>query len=80
MARSREPLDERLVQVTFELLAEEGPAALTLRRIARRAGVSHGAPHRHFRSLAPLGLRQHGRSNAFLLRLGIHGIGRPGYR
>ena len=48
------PLGERLVQVALELLAEEGIEALTLRRVARRAGVSHGAPARHFRSVADL--------------------------
>ncbi|EFF94007.1 TetR-family transcriptional regulator [Streptomyces sp. e14] len=31
-----------------ELLATEGVQALTLREIARRAGVSHGAPRRYF--------------------------------
>jgi AcrR family transcriptional regulator len=45
---------ERLVQVALDLLATEGLDALTLRHIARRAGVSHGAPLRHFRSLADL--------------------------
>lgn len=30
------------------LLAEEGLSALSLREIARRAGVSHGAPRRYF--------------------------------
>ncbi|MGV9943917.1 TetR/AcrR family transcriptional regulator [Streptomyces sp. NPDC003401] len=38
----------RLVDVGVELLAREGVGALTLREIARRAGVSHGAPRRHF--------------------------------
>jgi AcrR family transcriptional regulator len=47
-------LDERLVQSALELLAEEGIEALTLRRVARRAGVSHGAPARHFRGHADL--------------------------
>jgi AcrR family transcriptional regulator len=47
-------LGERLVQVTLELLAERGLEDLSLRRIARRAGVSHGAPARHFRSHAEL--------------------------
>jgi AcrR family transcriptional regulator len=47
-------LDERLVQSALELLAEEGIEGLTLRRVARRAGVSHGAPARHFRSLKDL--------------------------
>jgi AcrR family transcriptional regulator len=48
------PLDERLVEVALALLAEEGLEGLTLRQIARRAGVSHAAPARHFRSLADL--------------------------
>ncbi|NYH52221.1 MULTISPECIES: TetR/AcrR family transcriptional regulator [Nocardiopsis] len=30
-------------------LAEHGPAALSLRELAREAGVSHAAPGRHFR-------------------------------
>ena len=51
---SDSPLAERLVEVALELLAEEGLEALSLRSIARRAGVSHGAPARHFRSLADL--------------------------
>jgi AcrR family transcriptional regulator len=47
-------LDERLVEVALEVLAQEGPEGLSLRGIARRAGVSHGAPLRHFGSLAEL--------------------------
>jgi AcrR family transcriptional regulator len=47
-------LRDRLLQVTTELLAEQGVAAVSLREIARRAGVSHGAPLRHFPSLANL--------------------------
>ncbi|GAB1326435.1 TetR/AcrR family transcriptional regulator [Streptomyces sennicomposti] len=41
-------LRDRLVDVGAELVAAEGVQALTLREIARRAGVSHGAPRRHF--------------------------------
>ena len=40
--------ERRLVAAGVELLAEAGPDALTLREIARRAGVSHGAPRRYF--------------------------------
>lgn len=47
-------LRDRLVEGAVRLLAEEGIERLTLRRLARRAGVSHGAPLRHFRSLADL--------------------------
>ncbi|MFI6010897.1 TetR/AcrR family transcriptional regulator [Streptomyces sp. NPDC051243] len=41
-------LRARLVDVGVDLVAREGAQALTLREIARRAGVSHGAPRRHF--------------------------------
>ncbi|KUN22935.1 TetR family transcriptional regulator [Streptomyces antibioticus] len=41
-------LRARLVEVGVELVAREGAQALTLREIARRAGVSHGAPRRYF--------------------------------
>src|SRR3954467_13102434 len=41
-------LEARLVAAGVELLAEAGTDALTLREIARRAGVSHGAPRRYF--------------------------------
>ncbi|MFI2261049.1 TetR/AcrR family transcriptional regulator [Streptomyces tubercidicus] len=41
-------LRARLVQAGIDLLTEEGVQALSLREIARRAGVSHGAPRRHF--------------------------------
>src|SRR5712691_1086570 len=32
------------------ILEEEGLAALSLRSVARRAGVSHAAPYRHYAS------------------------------
>jgi AcrR family transcriptional regulator len=48
------PLDLRLLDVAEELLDAHGLEGLTLRRIARRAGVSHGAPLRHYASLAQL--------------------------
>jgi AcrR family transcriptional regulator len=48
------PLDQRLVDEALTLLREEGLESLSLRRIARRAGVSHGAPQRHFDGLAGL--------------------------
>ncbi|MEV6174482.1 TetR/AcrR family transcriptional regulator [Streptomyces sp. NPDC051954] len=41
-------LRARLIDVGVELVATEGAQALTLREIARRAGVSHGAPRRYF--------------------------------
>jgi AcrR family transcriptional regulator len=41
-------LRARLVRVGAELLRAESPGSLSLREIARRAGVSHGAPRRYF--------------------------------
>ncbi|WP_351229716.1 TetR/AcrR family transcriptional regulator [Streptomyces sp. NPDC002133] len=41
-------LRDRLVAVGVDLVAAEGVQALSLREIARRAGVSHGAPRRYF--------------------------------
>lgn len=41
-------LRSRLVDVGVGLVEAEGGQALSLREIARRAGVSHGAPRRYF--------------------------------
>src|SRR6202000_146589 len=37
-----------LLESARAILEEESLAALTLRAVARRAGVSHAAPYRHF--------------------------------
>ncbi|AVH55334.1 MULTISPECIES: TetR/AcrR family transcriptional regulator [Streptomyces] len=41
-------LRARLIEAGVDLVTKEGAQALTLREIARRAGVSHGAPRRYF--------------------------------
>ena len=41
-------LREALIEEASELLVEVGLSGLTLREAARRAGVSPGAPYRHF--------------------------------
>ncbi|MET8783676.1 TetR/AcrR family transcriptional regulator [Streptomyces sp. NPDC004589] len=41
-------LRARLIDAGVDLVNTEGVHALTLREIARRAGVSHGAPRRYF--------------------------------
>lgn len=41
-------LREALLQAALALIAEVGPTGFTLREVARRAGVSHNAPYRHF--------------------------------
>src|ERR1700746_2817611 len=41
-------LEETLLKTAIQLIGEVGPAGFTLREVARRAGVSHNAPYRHF--------------------------------
>lgn len=53
-ARLSQPLSERLVDAVDRVLAEDGLGALSLREVARRAGVTHGAPLRHYPSFATL--------------------------
>lgn len=43
-----ENLRETLIEAAVALVGEVGPRAFTLREVARRAGVSHNAPYRHF--------------------------------
>jgi AcrR family transcriptional regulator len=40
--------------IAEEILDQEGLTALSMREIARRAGVTHGAPLRHYRSFGAL--------------------------
>lgn len=41
-------LKNALIQAGIEILAEEGVGGLSLRKAARKAGVSHAAPYAHF--------------------------------
>jgi AcrR family transcriptional regulator len=41
-------LRDRLIDAGVDLVTSGGTAAVSLREIARRAGVSHGAPRRYF--------------------------------
>jgi AcrR family transcriptional regulator len=43
-------LRKALLDAAVALIGEVGPRAFTLREVARRAGVSHNAPYRHFTS------------------------------
>jgi AcrR family transcriptional regulator len=42
-------LKQALLAASLDLIRKAGPGAFTLRAVARRAGVSHNAPYRHFR-------------------------------
>lgn len=42
-------LKQNLLDAAVALIGEVGPQGFTLREVARRAGVSHNAPYRHFR-------------------------------
>jgi len=42
-------LKDVLLKAAFRLVAKSGLDQFTLREVARRAGVSHNAPYRHFR-------------------------------
>jgi AcrR family transcriptional regulator len=47
-------LRQSLLRATAELIERQGPAALSLREVARQAGVSHAAPAHHFGDKAGL--------------------------
>jgi AcrR family transcriptional regulator len=77
-------LPQALVDAAVALIDEQGLDALTLRKVARRVGVTHAAPYRHFRDKQALlsAVAAHGyeRLAAALLRCKpaaptIHGAG-----
>ena len=47
-------LRQALIDGALELIEERGVSALTLREVARRVGVTHAAPQRHFADRAAL--------------------------
>lgn len=80
MSEQEAGLRSRLVAVGVDLVTQEGAQALSLREIARRAGVSHGAPRRYFpthlellSAIAREGFAQLGAEVAEELRAGEEG-------
>jgi AcrR family transcriptional regulator len=72
-------LREVLLDTAIRLISEVGPVGFTLREVARRAGVSHNAPYRHFRdrddlmaTVATQGFRE---LTQAMLRAAEHGSG-----
>ncbi|MEU2868870.1 TetR/AcrR family transcriptional regulator [Streptomyces olivoreticuli] len=47
-------LRRAVMAAALEVIAADGPAAISLRDLARRAGVSHAAPAHHFKDRAGL--------------------------
>jgi AcrR family transcriptional regulator len=47
-ARPDADVKTRLLEAASQLLDEAGPTGMSLREVARRAGVSHAAPYNHF--------------------------------
>jgi AcrR family transcriptional regulator len=47
-------LRRALIGAAAKIVAKQGAGAVTLREVARLAGVSHNAPYRHFESLRAL--------------------------
>ncbi|MBL8991699.1 MAG: TetR/AcrR family transcriptional regulator, partial [Spirochaetia bacterium] len=42
-------LKKALIQAALKILASEGSRGMTLRQVAKKAGVSHAAPYAHFK-------------------------------
>ncbi len=52
--RGRQEVTAAVLDAATELFAARGPAAVSIREVAARAGVNHGLVHRHFGSKAAL--------------------------
>lgn len=77
-------LKAALVEAGVEILRGNGPEALTLREVARRAGVSQSAPYRHFKDrrelVAAVAERGFSRLGEAMHRAMESAGGRPGLR
>jgi AcrR family transcriptional regulator len=54
MAYHHGDLRRAVLDAALEVIAADGPSAISLRDLARRAGVSHAAPAHHFKDKAGL--------------------------
>jgi len=68
-------LHQTLLDAAVALIGEVGPRAFTLREVARRAGVSHNAPYRHFAGLTAVMQKAMARGTSPRQRLVLCGCG-----
>ncbi|MFD6447605.1 TetR/AcrR family transcriptional regulator [Promicromonospora sp. NPDC060204] len=71
-------LREELIEACVRLIEAEGIAAVSLRRVAREAGVSPGAPYHHFADRAALLSAISARGFDLLTQDLLGAVGRPG--
>ncbi len=69
-------LRRALVQTAAAMLAEDDAQQFTLREVARRAGVSHAAPYKHFPDKAAL-LAELARGGLLQLQQAMHAAATP---
>jgi TetR/AcrR family transcriptional regulator, repressor for neighboring sulfatase len=67
--RGREETVDAIIDATLELCVVSGPAEVSLRRVADRAGVNYGLVHRHFGSKGAVIQAAMERANRNTLRL-----------
>lgn len=69
MQESEISLRDKLIDTGLKLLLEGGPEALTLRKCAQLAGVSHAAPAHHFAGLRGLKTAMVGRGHEIFAQM-----------
>jgi AcrR family transcriptional regulator len=57
LKKQKEKTSQALVQAALELCAEEGYASLSLRSVARKAGIAPTSFYRHFREIDEMGVK-----------------------
>jgi AcrR family transcriptional regulator len=66
LKEQKEKTSQALIQSALELCAEEGYASLSLRSVARKAGIAPTSFYRHFREIDELGVAMAGQAKELL--------------